>query len=334
MTPTERGVALALEAVAGVVKVHALGSRGEPSDERFSFLVEVRPLRGLVIAEAHYAIVKLVGRAEAARVTYGDADAPSTTLLRSATQLRLTPHERELALREAAVRALPEDEAWSRRPAHPLTILSIDNDIETHSGILQASQRTDRVVDVAFGLAVRAYATDGKWRQFDLIFAGVSGVRGEKDLGPAAPLDGLRLFNEVVRTDATIGRRTVFVKRVGTPLPDVARRVARAVLLKPLTYNSMETVIDDMRQELAPEPPAKPTADFRADVVALREKGGPACERLAELLEKALKDPEAYLAGLRAQADAESPASARSIPKSPEEMLRLLHESAATLLLM
>lgn len=344
MTPTERGIALAVEAVPGVARLHALRPTGGRGDEdHFAFLVELRPYRGKTIAEVHYAIMRIVGRRVAARVTYGNADAPSPRLLQRARELSLTTSEREIALHECATRILPVEDEPPPPTAEPfpLTVLIIDVDSSTANTVKSVARPTDAITDSGFGMPLRALVDVAVNKQYDLIFSRApSSRRSER-----AALAGWRFFLEVLSRDPSLRSLFVFVNAPDEVLTEPARRMNLLVLTKPLEVGAVRGVLEAARARLRPntlgDAPtvAEPRTDgaltqYWEDVAALRAKGGIVCERLADLLEQALNNPEAYAAALRDKAEQEGSASARAIPTTTMEILELLHDTARTLLSM
>jgi hypothetical protein len=345
MTPTERGIALAVEAVPAVARLHALGPAASPSGEdRFAFLVELRPYLGSAIAEAHYAILRAVGREAAARVTYGNAEAPSPTLLRRATELSLTGHERALAQHEAATRVLPAEEEPRARATdlYPLTLLIIDVDPSTASAVRSVANATDAITDSSFGMPLRALVGVAASRQYDVIFTSAPTSRRVE----RAALAGWHFFLEVTARNPSLQSSFVFVNGANGAnevLSEPARRLGVRTLTKPLEAGAVRAVLDAARGRFiasgAREEPAPSTqhddaalGEYRNDVVALRAKGGTACERLADILEDALSSPEAYAASLLDKAEKDGPESARAVPRTAKEVLELLHATAKTLL--
>lgn len=75
-TEREIDVALALEGVPSVVAVYSLRADKSAQDgEAYDFAVELRPMRGLTLAEVHYRLLDVLPPQECGRVLFVDADA-------------------------------------------------------------------------------------------------------------------------------------------------------------------------------------------------------------------------------------------------------------------
>ena len=111
-TEREVDVAFALEGVPSVVAVYALGAtKVDPDGNGYDFAVELRPLRGLTLAEVHYRLRNVLTQAECGRVLFVDADGRAPLPMHRATPLVAPNGAREAA----ALRAMQRVEAIAKR---------------------------------------------------------------------------------------------------------------------------------------------------------------------------------------------------------------------------
>lgn len=186
MTPRYADVAFVLDSVAGVRAVYAI-EPGTRASAYYDFAVAL-DRSGRVLAEAHYALLRVMTHDECARVFLFNVEAPDI-LAEGARALRLTPADREAArlrVRPPEPRGPLASDGARERPIPHCRVLLVDDDDDTLGVVRAVLGKASPLVVTS--LVSRAVALTEE-QEFDLILCDARHAFGTEGLLAKLPLD-------------------------------------------------------------------------------------------------------------------------------------------------
>jgi DNA-binding response OmpR family regulator len=187
MTPREADVAFVLESVAGVRAVCAI-DRKRRAASHFDFAVALEG-GGRVLAEAHYALCRVLTHDDCARVFLFTTEAPAI-IAEALLPLCLTTGEREAARRRIPPPLPRADAIVASQPrAAGLRVLLVDDDEATGDRVREAVDAPGRCI---VAVKVSAAVELAREKPFDLILCDARRAFGLEGLLAALPVEVAR----------------------------------------------------------------------------------------------------------------------------------------------